>query len=500
MQKMGRNLLYYLLSGTGGRIAALIAVPVYIKVLGIESYGLIGFYLLLISSAQLVELGLGTSVARRLAELREKRAHRNTLRRIAVHVGARYGLVVASLATVLLFVARPFMVRYVGNDSLNHDLLSQAIGLMIPAVVAHLAINYLTSLLVGLERHFLVSAVRFAQIGLLQLIGAVAVFLDPRVATYFVTQLIGMASLAVIALWLCILCFRQLPEGNAEVTESATIGRGITAGIALTSFLGFTFSQIDRIILSGAISLREFGYYSLAYSVVNTVSVLVIPTFNVLLPAFSRINGDDRAALHNLYRQAYWITQAMLLPAIAILVFLPVPALWAWTGDSQVSAACAPLVQLLAIGALAQGLTNPAWMMLLGIGQIRAEIVFHIALVALTPPALLYALRIWGPAGAALVIASAHLFHLIAQTLYINPVFFKSQAVLSRRSLACWLLVIPAAAAALFSHGLGRYQGALLVVVSFGIPALIGLAWAIRRLRMVSALYPSDPANFQPFE
>lgn len=70
---MARSLIYYLLSGVGGRIITLLAIPLLIKYLGIEAFGLIGFYLLLTSSAQLAEMGIGTSIARRISQLREKR-------------------------------------------------------------------------------------------------------------------------------------------------------------------------------------------------------------------------------------------------------------------------------------------------------------------------------------------------------------------------------------------------------------------------------------------
>ncbi len=44
-------------------------VPVYIKLLGIEAYGLIGFFLTLVAILSLLDLGLGTTLNRRLAQL-----------------------------------------------------------------------------------------------------------------------------------------------------------------------------------------------------------------------------------------------------------------------------------------------------------------------------------------------------------------------------------------------------------------------------------------------
>lgn len=493
---MARSLIYYLLSGGGARVVALLVVPLYIRYLGIEAYGLIGFYLLLLSSAQLVELGVGTSVARRVAQLRSREAPAEVIRRLAIRVGSRYGLVVAALALLVFGPLRPLLVQYVEAESLSAGAISYAIALMGGAVTAHLALNYLTNLLLGLEQHLTVSGLRFAQVGALQLMGVGVVLLVPDIGAYFLWQLIGAWLLVLFALLLATRAYRRLPKGDPGAEEIPTLERDVTAGVAGVTLLGFAFSQVDRIALSGAVPLSEFGYYSLAFSVVNAVNVLVAPTFSILLPAISRRAERGVAAVWDLYRDAHWVTLALLLPAIATLVFLPATALWAWTGDRELAMLCAPLVQLLAVGALAQGLTNPPWLVQLGMGRTGAEVLFHLVLVVLTPLAVLAAVDYWSLSGAALAVASAHVLHLLVSASYVDLRFFRRLPLVSGPGLTAWLLVLPPALGAwIAATDMGRFSSAGLVMVSYGLPAFVGLVWAMRRLHRAGTVEVETPGR-----
>lgn len=457
----------------------MLAIPLFIRYLGIEAYGLIGFYLLLISSAQLVELGLGTAVARRIAQLREHNAPAAVIRAVAAGIGLRYGLVVIAIALSIFGPLRPLLVHYVHARSLSNNLISQAIAMMGIAIVGHLAVNYLTNLMLGLEKHFMVSGLRFIQVGLLQLLSALVLMAYPGIETYFLVQIVGVALLVLCSLAINLRYFRALPKGDPTSNGESGLGGKITAGIATITLLGFVFSQIDRIVLSGSVSLSDFGYYSLAFSVINAVNVLVAPTFNVLMPVFSRSAVGSRTQLWNSYRQTYRINQALLIPAIAVLVFLPTQALWAWTGDSKIISICPPIIQLLAIGALAQGLTNASWLTQLGLGKTRAEIVFHSGLVLMTPMGLLIGLHFWGLPGAALAVASAHVLHLICSSIYVGTYIFKQQLSGSLKSTAAWLLAVPAGLIAWGApEHTGRILSGIIVVTAYGIPALAGLLWA----------------------
>ena len=69
MSVIRRNVIANFAGKAWAVLMSLAFVPVYIKLLGIEAYGLIGFFLTLVAILSLLDLGLGTTLNRRLAQL-----------------------------------------------------------------------------------------------------------------------------------------------------------------------------------------------------------------------------------------------------------------------------------------------------------------------------------------------------------------------------------------------------------------------------------------------
>lgn len=484
---MPRNLLQYLASGASARLVALMVVPFYVDRLGIEAFGLVGFYLLLVSSSQLIELGLGTSMARRIAQMRSHQEQARAIKELALKIGVRYGAVVAFIALIIFGPARPVLVSYLQSEALTNDIISRSVLLMGFAVTGHLTVNYFTNLLLGLEKHGLVSGFRFSQVGLLQILGALVILKNPTIEMFFLSQAVGVWFLACTSLLTISKHFSSLPDNLKTAYQKPYLGRNVAGGIALVTLLGFLFSQTDRIVLSGTISLSDFGYYSLAFSIVNALNVLVAPTFNILLPVFSQELATSQTRLFSYYQNSFRVTLALLLPAVAVLIFIPNAALYAWTNDPHLASKCAPLVQLLAIGALAQALTNSPWLVQLGAGKVKAELLAHCLLIVLTPIMLLLGVKFFTLAGAALAISLAHVLHLLWSALYVNHKFFGATPWFISGNLKYWLLPIPAAIVSIF-WGLpeNRYLAGALVIVSYGVPAAVGLLAALNSLHKIT--------------
>src|SRR5688500_15054479 len=67
MTSMKRNIAANMVGRIWSAVLTMLLVPVYIYFVGIEAYGLIGFYTMLLASLALLDLGLSTTVNRELA-------------------------------------------------------------------------------------------------------------------------------------------------------------------------------------------------------------------------------------------------------------------------------------------------------------------------------------------------------------------------------------------------------------------------------------------------
>src|SRR5258708_19240988 len=101
--KLGRNLLAGMANSAWTALVGLIVVPLYLKYLGIEAYGLIGFYTTTQVLLSLLDLGLAPTINREVArssasgEFREARNLLHTL-----------GVVYWITSALISFVLPPF--------------------------------------------------------------------------------------------------------------------------------------------------------------------------------------------------------------------------------------------------------------------------------------------------------------------------------------------------------------------------------------------------------
>jgi O-antigen/teichoic acid export membrane protein len=158
-------------------------------------------------------------------------------------------------------------------------------------------------------------------------------------------------------------------------------------------------AQLDKIVLTSVVSLREFGYYALAGIAANGLYVFVAPVFNAVFP---RLVADmSTARLGTTYHRACQVASLLLLPpAVTVVVFAP-EILSVWLGPAADIDTTGPLLQILAAATAVQGLLYVPNALMLGSGWTRLAIVVNfVGLVALVPMILILATR-FGAIGAA---------------------------------------------------------------------------------------------------
>jgi O-antigen/teichoic acid export membrane protein len=91
---------------------------------------------------------------------------------------------------------------------------------------------------------------------------------------------------------------------------------------------------------------------------------------------------------------------AVLIPPSLLLVFFPGPTLLLWTGNFQISESVAPLLSLLVLGTLCNGLMNLPYMLQLAHGWTSLTVMVNLAAVAIIIPGILWAVPRYGAIGA----------------------------------------------------------------------------------------------------
>lgn len=379
----------------------LAALPFYLHFLGIEAYGLIGFFVTLQAVLQLFDLGLSATMNREVA----RGAATAQLRRSASLLRT-LGLVYLGMALLiagLLALAAPWIAAHWLNAStLPHETIVQSITLMGITIACRWPIGLYHGALAGshrLARSALTSLTVSASSAAVTI--AALAWCDTSIQTFFFAQ----ASFGLLhALTLRFLARQAVGERDAPFdfrglqrvwAYSAWMGGVAVAGLLL--------SQVDKIVLSRTLELEEFGHYMLATLLASGLNMLTLPVHAALFPKFSTlIARGDWTSLEYLYGVATRLLAIALFALASLLMFQSGPLLLVWLRDAALAEAVAPIAALLGLGAALNGIMYLPYTLQLAAG--RSKLAFSIAIVLLAgmlPLAVLLATA-YGPLGGAM--------------------------------------------------------------------------------------------------
>ncbi|OYW44568.1 MAG: hypothetical protein B7Z08_06325 [Sphingomonadales bacterium 32-68-7] len=463
-------------------IIAIVSVGWFVKLLGIESYGLIGFFATMQVAISVLDLGLGSTVNREVA------------RGVAHGDLSRVGRVVRSLQLIYVMVAlligavvvacAPFIAsHWLGASSIDQTEIEWSIRLMGVVAALRWPLGLYQGILIGLQRarkSYLVTATMatVSNIGAIILLYAI----HPSLWTYFIWQ---VAAAVVTLYWMRRSARRELGPIIETAHDLRTL-RGLLAqsltisGVAVT---GILWSQLDKIFVSGAVSLADFGRYSLATLIAGALTVLLIPTFNVIYPRMSGLVVAGKAdELITFYRTGSKLLLCALIPISASSFFYAYDLLHVWTGDEVLAESTAPIVGLLIIGAAGNGVLNFPYALQLASGKERMALSINIGNLATAPIMFFLAARYGLMGGAIGWLLQASLYFVANVTL--------THAFILKGLTTRWLLkdLTPGILAGVLLIGAGHALVVLLtdssilrLVLASAIAVVVGVAIGLGR-------------------
>ena len=194
----------------------------------------------------------------------------------------------------------------------------------------------------------------------------------------------------------------------ADLPQILAFG-GYQIGERLLSFASFRLDQMVIGFLSGE---QALGLYAFAWNLVVLPMMRVSGVANgVLMPAFCRIQDDDRAA-----RTGYLMAVRLLaaLSAPALLGFAAcAPQLVPLAFGAQWGAAV-PVIQILCVFALLRTLISPVGALVLSRGHARLNFLWHLGYAAASLPALAIGAAVGGVLGVAVAATACMALNLVA--------------------------------------------------------------------------------------
>lgn len=405
MSRMKSNIIANFIGRVWSVLSVWLFIPLYVKLLGVESYALIGIFNTLYGIIVIADLGLSSTLNREIARLSvqegSERQAVNLSRTLEIVLGGLMLLVI-----LLMELLSPVIGRsWVRAEALSPETVVQALQLMGVALGAQFFSNLYVGGLMGLQRQVQFNAV-LVGMGLLRGVGAVLLLwhVSATIQTFFAWQI--FVSVLQVGLLRAML-WRALPRTDAPPSFERSVLAGVwryAAGMAGISVTSAILLQVDKLVLSRMLTLEMFGYYTLAATLANVPSLVAGPVNGAVLPRLTQmVSLEDERGLSTLYHRASRWVSVLMIPVGIVFVFFSSEILQLWTGDPAIVRHAHMLVSLLTVGWMLLGLMVIPYALQLAYAWTQLAFWINIVAITILVPLLILLCRMYGALGAGIV-------------------------------------------------------------------------------------------------
>lgn len=468
-------------------LATFLFVPVYLRLLGPEAFGLVMFSASVMGVVFVLDMGMSNTFAREVALKRDAYG-------LAVLLRSLEWVYFCLIALVLLFatVASGLIADYwLNTGSLPFVEVRLSVALMLVSASLQVMMALYIGGLLGSDRHVKAAGYQIGFSILRSGLVIIPIYFWPRVDLFFIWQLIASVVCLFLlrrSMWRLI---RSPSRPNFSPKALRAVGRfaGGMFGIALISAIN---TQSDKLVASKVFALEQFGSYSIASLIGQVPSMLALPLAITVLPRLTGYIGRaDRQNLLAIYMRYSFMISAVSYTG-AVGVFMGAGPLLSLVTGAEPPPDLILVTRFLAVGG---GLLASQYMpyhLAVASGHTRTNLIFGAFSAVVMPVAMFYGATRFGVVGAAVPWVAMNAAAAVFLASRIMPRFLGPH-------LAEWfwkanllplvvsiIVVVPAAVI------VGSFEGGIIGLVALGCLCALAItinAWILVR----SNLYGNQP-------
>lgn len=406
------NLRLNVVANYGGKFWSIASVyiflPVYIRLLGMDAYGLIAFNAIALALIFVADAGLSSSFAREAA----KGQRGQELLDVLTSVERVLFAILIVIGAAFAFLAPVIADHWLGSvGALDRSVVIQSLQLMPLAIVPQIAMSLYFGGLMGLERQ--VNANLLSTVFSVIRSGCVLIpiYFIPDVRVFFTWQAI---SSIVLVLIMRATLHSHIRAGDKHDTALAPKICGHFSVAALKKIrkyalgmLGMSIvaglnTQLDKLVVSKMLPLEEFAQYSLVSTLAQIPYILTLPIATALLPRFTNLLETNRSSeLTRLYRSStYYIASIGTIAGVALILFVG-DVMTLWLQGQPIDDVTVRSARLLALGGVLLTFQLAPFQLSLAHGHVATNVRLGVTVLIVSVPLQIFLTSRYGVLGAA---------------------------------------------------------------------------------------------------
>lgn len=370
---VSRHTLWNVAGQVAPMVLAIIVLPILLHRLGLDRYGFVTLVWVLVGYVGVFDFGVGRAVTRVVAarlgdgDTSGAEGAARTAITFLLCVGCGLGL--------LTILCAPLIMRFI---SLPRELHSEGTN-----AIRILSLSLPLVLLTSGYRGYLEARRAFGLLNVIRIGMGAFTYLGPLIATFLSSRLESMVASVVVMRLLANYAHRRacLTLGGAELRfELPSVDRlrpllSLGGWITISNIVSPLMSTLDRLLISPIVPIATIGIYATGYDVITKVQILAYSLTAAAFPFFASLASKERA-------DALYVTflKFMLLglwPVLFLASLFASDLFGVWLGP-HIAEVAGPVVKILSIGLLFNGLAQMPAMMIQSRGSPKWMAILHL--------------------------------------------------------------------------------------------------------------------------
>lgn len=399
-----------------------LVLPIYLKYLGAESYGLVGIFGIIQAFALLLDSGITPMVTREIAQMKGKSnalVHLKNLLKTTEILFVFAGL----LAFIIIYFLSSFIAtQWLNTNTLSSETVTQAIVLIGIIVAFRFNVGLYGGAIMALEKQVSYN-IALSIIATIKSLGAIYVlmYVSNDILTFFEFQIfVSIIEFTVYRF----MATKYMPSSDKKPFFSLNVYKNnlhFIGGYSLSMIFIFILLQSGNIVLSKILSLSGFGYYTFAIAIVSILQMAGGPLFQAISPRLIDTYANDKENLSNFYHKSCQAVAFLLIPAGLTLAIFSHEIIFLWTQNQETTDNIHWIVSLLAVGTLLNLLATMPGQLQIADGRTKVMVYINaISILFVLPMNIIFG-QVYGGIGVAAVWIALNILYLMTGVFLVHP-------------------------------------------------------------------------------
>jgi len=310
-------------------ILTFIGIPVFIREMGSDAYGVFALVSVIGNLNTFVDLGLNSSLIKFLAEQGKCReSNFDILVTLALLI-----TILLPLTMVVYFLKNPILMSVLNVPEPFFEQASILYTFLLAANFLLFIGNVFSSILIAMQKLYKSNYIQLIYNFIYWSLLIIVILLKHDLA--MVGKIVFMATIV----WFVAIVFASLFEwGGIPSVEGFSenyiriVKKQVAYGfkIYVSGLLMFLYVPLTKVLISNFVGIKEVGFFEIAINIRNRIASLISKAVQPLYPMISEIKdvGKIRLLVHDIAQKILFVS----MPLIAVIVFCTKPFLHLWIG------------------------------------------------------------------------------------------------------------------------------------------------------------------------